>query len=83
MLQMVASLYGVESPAEADAIVKYYQGNRFMYGRNLLFHSKKVQLLQFRRIGTPLFKITGENNKVIYEQLGDTEGKEVLVDGIS
>ena len=80
-LQMIASIYGVASANEADALLKYYRNNSYDYGRNPVFHNKKVQLIQFRRNGKPLRKVTGENHKLVYEQVWDEEGKEILVDG--
>lgn len=80
-LQMIASVNGADTPDEVDALLEYYKSGRFTHYRNPAFHNQKVQLIQFRKNGKPLHKITAEDHKVKFEQVWTEEGKEVLVNG--
>ena len=44
-LQMIASVYGVQSIKETDALVWYYRNQRFESGLNPEFYKKRIQLI--------------------------------------
>lgn len=80
-LQMIASVYGVESVKETDALLWYYRNRRFENGLNPEFYQKSIQLISFSKQGKPMNKLHCKNHKIYYEQVWDENGKEVLING--
>ncbi len=80
-LQMIASIYGIETVEESDAILIYYKKRIFERQLNPAFFKKSIQLINFTSEGKPLNKVTGRNNKLYYEQVWNEEGNKLLANG--
>ena len=80
-LQMLASVYGVKTVKETDALLWYYKKRRFENGLNPIFYKKSIQLISFDKKGKPLNKLNCRDHKIYYEQVWDENGDELLLNG--